>query len=269
MAEELSLVLNKPIEDLIPMMISWNNEELLSTVNTRLSSYKGIQYTDEEISIAKKDKAQLKAFVKALNDERIKIHKTYSAPYEKFKKEVDEVLYAVNEVVAEIDVQVKNYDERTKAKKLEKIKDYFNSAIGEFENLVSYEQIHVPAWLNASTTMKSIQTDIDSLISLIKSSVVAIEALKSPDESTIKAYYFRTLNLSDALVESERLKAEREKIEKMQGEIKVEKKESPVQVPEANSPDIRIIKFQVEGTIEQFKSLKEFLKSNNIKYSAI
>ena len=49
MAEELSLVLNKPIEDLIPMMISWNNEELLSTVNTRLSSYKGIQYTDEEI----------------------------------------------------------------------------------------------------------------------------------------------------------------------------------------------------------------------------
>ncbi len=269
MANELSLVLNKPIEELIPMMISWNNEELLATVNARLSSYKGIQYTDEEISLAKKDKAQLRAFIKALNDERIKIHKVYSAPYEKFKKEVDEVLNAVNEVVTEIDVQVKDYDERTKAAKLEGIKEYFNSVIGEFENLVSYEQIHIPAWLNASTSMKSIRTDIDSLISVIKSSVTAIEALKSPDESTIKAYYFRTLNLSDALVESERLKAEREKIEKMQAESKVEEKESPVQMPEANSSDIKTVKFQVFGTIEELKALKEFLTTNNIKYSAI
>ena len=121
---ELSLILKKPVEELVPLMISWNNAELLTAVKNQLEGYKGIQYSDEQIGIAKKDKATLNSFVKALNNERIRIHKVYIAPYDKFKSEVDEVCAAVNEVIGEIDVQVKAYENDVKAKKQEKILAY-------------------------------------------------------------------------------------------------------------------------------------------------
>lgn len=40
-----------------------------------------ITYSENEIATAKADKAQLNAFCKSLNDERIRIGKVYSSPY--------------------------------------------------------------------------------------------------------------------------------------------------------------------------------------------
>ena len=42
--------------------------------------------------------------------------------------------------------------------------------------------------------------------------MAAIEALKSEDEAIIKAFYFRTLDLTAALMENDRLKQERERV---------------------------------------------------------
>ena len=103
MANELALILKSPVEELIPKMIAWNNAELLARVEATLEQYKGVTYDDSQIATAKADRAQLNAFCKALNDERIRIGKVYNAPYEKFKGEVDEVLQKVKGTVAEID----------------------------------------------------------------------------------------------------------------------------------------------------------------------
>ena len=101
MANELALILKSPVEELIPKMIAWNNAELLARVEATLEQYKGVTYDDSQIATAKADRAQLNAFCKALNDERIRIGKVYNAPYEKFKGEVDEVLQKVKGTVAE------------------------------------------------------------------------------------------------------------------------------------------------------------------------
>lgn len=270
---ELSLILKKPVEELVPLMISWNNAELLTAVKNQLEGYKGIQYSDEQIGIAKKDKATLNSFVKALNNERIRIHKVYIAPYDKFKSEVDEVCAAVNEVIGEIDVQVKAYENDVKAKKQEKIIAYFNSVIGELADFVPYEKIHNETWLNVSKSMKSIQTEVDGIVNDIKNALVAIEALHSEDEASIKAYYFRTLDLGKALLENDRLKEERAKIEKLnQTPVKEEIKpnnEVKAELAINEQPSIKSVKFEVFGTLDQLKALKQFLIQNNIKYSAI
>ena len=106
----LELVLSQPIEKLVPMLIQWNNTELLEAVEQALRQYEGLEYTDEQIAAAKSDRAVLNAFVKSLNDERIRIGKVYAAPYEKFKSEVDEVVGRVKTVVAQIDTQVKAHE---------------------------------------------------------------------------------------------------------------------------------------------------------------
>jgi len=61
-------------------------------------------------------------------------------------------------------------------------------------------------WLNTTTTMKSIEQDIDAVIANATNAMAAIEALNAgADEDTIKAHYYRTLDLSLALQEHTRL----------------------------------------------------------------
>ena len=107
MSQELSLVLAQPVEQLVPLLIKWNNEELMREVELRLARFEGVTYTAEQVGEAKKEKAALNAFIKALNDERIRIGKVYATPMDKFKGEVDEVISRVKSVVEGIDVQLR------------------------------------------------------------------------------------------------------------------------------------------------------------------
>ena len=77
MENELTIRLEQPIEELIPQMISWNNEELLAKVQGVLKQYDGVEYTDSEIGEAKKDRAKLNAFATALNNERIRARSVF------------------------------------------------------------------------------------------------------------------------------------------------------------------------------------------------
>lgn len=274
MANELTLILERPVEELIPKMLAWNNAELLARVEATLKGYEGITYDDSQIVVAKQDRAQLNAFCKALNDERIRIGKVYSSPYEKFKGEVDEVLQKVKSVVSEIDSQVKAYEERKQQEKQNEIIEYYKEAVGEFSGCIPYERVHNPKWLNASTSMKSIKADIDAVFDNARNALVAIEALKSEDESVIKAFYFRTLNLSEALLEDARLKEERVNIAAMKAKQEQAAAEAAAKEPEAIEEPIavqklQVVRFQVEGTVEQLKALQRFLRENNIKFSAI
>ncbi len=269
MANELTLIMETPVEQLIPKMLAWNNEELLARVEATLSQYQGVVYDDSQIIEAKGVRAQLNTFCKALNDERIRIGKIYTSPYDRFKGEVDVVISKVKEVVAHIDGQVVSYENRKKEEKQNEIIEYFKSVIGDFSGLIPYERVHNPKWLNASTSIKSIKADIDKIIENAYNALAAIEALKSEDEAVLKAFYFRTLDLSGALVENERLRAERARIAelkaKQEEQVSVEvKSEEPVAVS-----GIKTVKFAVEATTEQLKALSQFLKENKIKYYAI
>lgn len=275
MANELTLILKSPVEELIPKMIAWNNSELLSRVEATLDSYKGVTYDDSQIATAKSDRAQLNTFCKALNDERIRIGKVYNAPYEKFKGEVDEVLQKVKGTVAEIDEQIKSFEERKQQEKQNQIIEYFNEVVGDFSGLITYERIHNPKWLNSSTSMKSIKSDIDAIFEKARNALVAIEALKSADEDLVKAFYFRTLDLSAALMEDARLKAERTRIAEMKARQEQAAAQAAQEIPQEQSeaiaptPKKQVVRFQVEGTIEQLKALQRFLRENNIKFSSI
>ena len=279
MANELALILKSPVEELIPKMIAWNNAELLAVVEATLEQYKGVTYDDSQIVTAKADRAQLNAFCKALNDERIRIGKIYNSPYEKFKGEVDEVLQKVKGTVAEIDAQVKAFEERKQQEKQNEIIEYFKATVGDFSGLIPYERIHHPKWLNASTTMKSVKADIDAVFENARNALVAIEALQSEDEELVKAFYFRTLDLSAALMEDARLKAERARVAEMKARQEQAAAEAAAKAAQempqeqaevaAPAPKMQVVRFQVEGTVEQLKALQRFLKENKIKFSSI
>ena len=287
MSQELSLVLAQPVEQLVPLLIKWNNVELMREVEARLARFEGVAYTAEQVGEAKKEKAALNAFIKALNDERIRIGKVYATPMDKFKGEVDEVISRVKSVVEGIDVQLRAYEETRIAEKQEKILEYFKGVIGDFSGLIPYERIHNPKWLNASVRDAAVFAEIDKIIADATSAITAIEALHSEDEATLKAYYFRTLDLGAALMEHDRLKTERARIAEMQARKEAEakaraeaeaKSTTPVTVvepipeapaPAASAPATTTLDFRVEATVEQLKALRDFLISNGIKFFKI
>lgn len=294
MSQELALIMETPVEKLVPQLLRWNNAELLAAVTETLKQYEGVTYTDKQIAVAKADKAQLNAFIKALNDERIRIGKVYTAPLDKFKGEVDEVIAKVKEVVSQISDQLDEYELVRQQKKEAEIHAYFDSASGDFADLIPYERIRNPKWLNATAKQKAIEAEIDKIFDDARAAMAAIEALHSEDEPLIKAYYFRTLDLGAALMENDRLKQERIRVAELkarqeaEAQVRAEAEKAAAEASfqadmenavaehtekelqaEKREPELIKLDFRVEATLEQLKALRAFLVENNIKYSKI
>lgn len=291
--KELTLRLDKPIEQLIPAMIAFNNTELLAAVQERLVEYKGKTYDESSITEAKADRAALNKFSDALNAERIRIKKVYVEPLDKFTAQVNEVIAAVDDVSSEIDKQVKGYENARRAAKLEECKAYFASVISEeLKDFVPYNKIHKDEWLNASKTMTAVKKDIDAIIEKVASELATIEALGG-DVIDLKAIYFERLSLTDAiqshkrreaekarLAEAARLEAERKAAReaaakeaeiKAQNEAKTAEVKQPEEVAEnvenvvPEKPELFTVAFKITGTAEQLNALKAYLVANKLK----
>ena len=279
----MELVLSTPIEQLAPKLIAWNNAELLAQVKERLETYKGKIYDDKSIAEAKDDRATLNNFAKSLDSERIRIGKVYSTPYDKFKREVDEVVSAVKSVALTIDEQVKAYETKQQEKKLAEIKQYFEETVPDaLKPFITYEKIHNVKWLNVTVKIPAVKKEIDATFEKITQELETIEALKSEDEIELKTIYFSTLSLTEAIKTNERRKAERQRVieaQKAAAERKAAEEKAaqqrvaqPAQKPEIpqeqDEPKFSI-SFKVTGTAEQINALDAYLKANNLKYEII
>ena len=203
--------------------------------------YKNLIYTDEQISEAKADRAKLNKFVTALEDKRKELKKTCLAPYEKFEKQVKELVFMINEPIALIDTRVKSFEEEKKNKKLEEIKEYYAGLGTDFP---TFEQLYNPKWLNASVSMASIKKDIDTRLGEINKELEILENLEKYSFEAIFEYK-KNLDLSMAMskanelrqIEEEKRKKEIEE-EKIKREIEEEKiKREIEEQPENSSVD--------------------------------
>lgn len=261
--QQLELVLAQDIDSITPAMIGFNNEELLAMVRERMSTYVGRVYSDEQIAEAKKDRATLNAFIKRLDEVRKGVKKVYERPYLRFKEQVDQIINEVNQTVTQIDSQIVAAEqEKADAKKAD-ILEYFTTRVGDLAGQIDFSRVFNPKWLNLTCKMKDIRSEIDAIVTNAENAMVAIKALHSDDESTICAFYFRTLDLAKALQENERLKQERANAAKA---VAIVEKETPQQIPEKQ---ILTIEFAVTADIGKLMRLKAFLIENGYDYEEV
>lgn len=279
---DLDVVLPTPIEELVPQMIAFNNDELMEKVENYLKKYEERHYDESAIRLAKDDRKSLNFLSKKLNDERLRIGKIYKAPYERFKQQVDEIINRIAQVSEKIDVQIKAYESEEKRVKTEKIKSYFESVFNEFGELISYESIHEDRWLKPSVKLLDVYSEINRIHEQIKNDVLLIESLQSEDENLIKNYYFRTLDIDRALQEAEKYKKARQAIEKLnaarvsvQQNVSIPYKHEPPQAalvsPQSDTlskadTNLHSVALTVEGTDSQISALKSYLLSSGMKF---
>ena len=112
-----------------------------------------------------------------------------------------------------IDKQIKEYEERAKEEKREALKGNFQEHIGSLKDMVTFQQIFDPKWLNLSVSLKKAKEEMEDKIYGIESNLETIEGMcEEKYLVAVKARYLKTLDVNEAFLEMKRLK-ELERIE--------------------------------------------------------
>jgi len=256
------------IQELAP--VQFNYEEIKNWVTEKAQEYKSLVYTEENMATAKTDRATLNKVAKAINDEKIRVKKEFLKPFEDFESKCKELQTIISDASNHIDKQVKEYELKEQAEKEELIKNTFDSYMSnqKFKELVNFDTIFNPKWLNKTYKIKDIEKELNSLIIKINDDLDVIET-QVKDENlllTAKNYYFNNLHkdsvLGDTLKEITN-KVEQEKKIKETLEKKEEHKVEEVE------EEIMVAKFQVRATRTQLLELQRYFKEHNIEVKNI
>ena len=205
--EELKLEIISPNEGQFLKKIGWNKDEIKKAVISITEQYKGLAYTEEQLQEAKKDRAMLNAMKKDISDRRIQVKKALLEPYDVFESEVKEVVALIDEPIEMIGKQIEAYEDKVRDEKNTALAQFFSENIGELSEVVSYERIFNPKWLNKTASLSSCKAEIQKIIDDINTDLAAI--ISSVDEKYqvfAKDYYLQHgFNLSKALGEANRI----------------------------------------------------------------
>lgn len=275
----------------LPQELKFNFEELKTELQAKAKEYEVMTYTEEQLTEAKKDRANLNKLKKALNDERIRREKEYMQPFNEFKSKINEIISIIDKPVAMIDAQVKNYEEKKKEEKQEAINALFNAK--EFPEWITIGQIQDKSWLNATTSMKQIDDNMTGWKNRIETEQKTIESLPEFAFEAMEIYK-TTLDMAKAIAEGQRLadiqrrKKEAEAAaEKMRAEAEARRKEEEARkaaeqagadMAEGYAAGVKEqpygmagawIKFEAYLTIPQAQALREFFIKNGIEFRAV
>lgn len=233
-----------------PGAISFNYEELKAEISAKVVEYSTAVYTKDNIALAKADRAKLNKLKTALNEERLKREKEFMAPFMEFKTQVADLIKIIEEPVAIIDKQVKDFEESERLDKKGDCVEAFASI--PHPEWLDYEQIENPKWYNKTTALSTVRSEIAEKVLQIESDLRILNDV-SADALTSVEYYKVTLNLQDALTEGKRA-------------VEIAKKrEQLTQNTEDDDEEPEWVSFRALLTSKTAKMLKGFCKLNGIK----
>lgn len=192
-----------------------NAKDIKAYVEEKLKEYSVDNYAGDAKQAAK-DKAEINAAIKTLNDRRIALEKEWNMPFAEFKNIISETCDMMKTASGKLDVIVKAKEEEEKAQKKAQIIELWN---GKNFNLVPLDRIFNAKWLNKTTKLAAVDTEIDTIIKNITGDLASLDAF-GEDTAILKDLYLSTLNLQQTLNKGAELKANRERL----AQLEVEKK---------------------------------------------
>jgi hypothetical protein len=196
--------------------VEFNADEIKAHISEQVKRFTNLQVTEEGITEAKKELAQLRKFREVFEERRKELKKKYLEPYEAFEAQYKEIISIIDEPIDVINKQIKAFDEQAKVDKKQKIKEYYQKQCQDIVEVLTFEKIFNPQWLNASYSSTKISDEIKKQASKFREEYKAIDNLDSPYKQQIRTKYIDTLDIAAALKEAERLSQQAEQVKKMQ-----------------------------------------------------
>ena len=287
----------------IPEKIEFNYEEIIQEMEPKVNEKAIIYYSDEDIPVAKKDRAKFNTFKKAINDEKIRMKKEYMKPFEEFEAKVKDINALADKAVIAIDKQIKEYEDNQKREKLDKIKALWTQmAVPEG---LTMEKVYEERMLNTSFSMKKVETCFELAIGKFNRDMATLAALPEFGFEA-QQVYISTFDINKALAEGQRMaqiqrhKAEyeaeqaRRKAEEEAHKLHEEAKEAAMSqpvitdldsgtyvqdadkqgwtkhdVPVSEAPEKEWVSFRALMTIEEALELRDFFNSRSIEFEKL
>ena len=220
MALELKIV--SPSEEGFVKEIVWNADEIATEVEAKIGYYKNLVYTEDQVTEAKKDRAQLNKFISALKDKDREIKRLCLAPYEAFHNKMLKIISLVEEPVAMIDTQVKGFEEQQKKQKIQAIQEMFDSKGFwpwlTLEKLMDRHTSTCKKWMNKSCSMKQIEADMIEIQHKMGEDILALNGLKFGAQMA-PSEYKRSMDVTAAMAEAQKFEEARQAEEALKSQL--------------------------------------------------
>lgn len=279
----------------IPEKIEFNYEEIIQEMEPTVTEKDSIYYSDEDIPVAKKDRAKFNTFKKAINDERIRMKKEYMKPFEEFEAKVKDINALADKAVIAIDKQIKEYEDNQKREKLDKIKALWTQmAVPEG---LTMDKVYEERMLNTSFSMKKVETCFELAIGKFNRDMATLAALPEFGFEA-QQVYLSTFDINKALAEGQRMaQIQRQKAEyeaeqaRLRAEEEAHKAQEEHKAKQAGNSllpgqicftdeksfekcipakeERMKVSFRAYLTVEDALALKTFFNSRNIEFEEI
>lgn len=218
--------------------LTTNAKQIRALVEKALPQYDISNYSADDVAKAKADKALLNKAAKTLNDKRVEFEREFMAPFGEFKEVVADTVKLIKDAVGKIDTVIKEDEDRSKREKREAVEKLAES-VGVEEAGIRLDLIWNDKWLNKTTSMKSIETEIRARLETIAADLETLKTF-AEDYDVLVVRYKENLNLQDTVRYANQLKEQREASkakevqEKEQTETKQAETPEQAQQPEKN-----------------------------------
>lgn len=297
MSESIEFSISTDLTPLRNFDIQANFEECKAWLDKNLAPYRTMVVTEDGIASAKKYRASIRAASARIDECRKMAKEAAMQSYKPFEEKCKALKALCDESAANLDGQIKAFDEAKKAEKGERLRAFFNQSIGEMNDFLTFENIFNPRWLNATYTEEQARKDIICEIAKCSNAVESLRALHSEFETTLLDEFRRTHDLAACLrrnenltrlkeIEETRKRMRREQEQDVKDKIVAARRgtattaqpaddptheEVPTASPEpvAESPQTVELVFYVRGTVEQLNGLKQYMKGHGIQFGRV
>lgn len=228
--------------------------------------YSTIVFNEEEVKTAKNEKAEVNKFKKKVSDLRKQVIAKYNEPIKMFEQTAKETEAILSNVYDGINVQIAEYEDKTKKEKEDKLRDYFKELCSNSNiDFLTFENANVNVTLSASE--KSLKEALKSFVEKVTDDLILIDTQNYKEEIFVE--YKKTLNVSRSIqevterhLELESMKAEQQSL--ITDKEMLEKVEEKLSAPSVEDMTVYEMKFTVHGTKQQLKDLKEYLMKEGL-----
>lgn len=238
-----------------------NFDEMKADLIAKLQGYKGYLVTNDNLALAKSDRANLNKLSKAIDDKRKEVKKEIMKIYDSvFEPQCKELVTLIKGASDEIDLQVKALEDLERTTKYELVKKVWN----EFNfDLVSLDRIFKEEWLNKTTSERKVFDDMQGIINTIKGNLLVLDSTDNP--SDLKAKYLNTLDLTTTMAQYQ---AEKEAKARLVAREQVK----PVEVVkpvEIIVEEVKSVNIKVKAPLSKLKQLRTLLESNGYLFEQL
>lgn len=180
--------------------ISCNFDQVEQAIKGTLAEFKGVVFTEDSKTYAKKQVASLRKQKKEFQENLRDAKNQYMAPWNEVETRAKNLIALYDEPIDFINGQVQAFEEKRIREKKEEIEAVYNELVPEdLQDYIPLECIYGAKWDNATTNMKTVKKEISEIVTKTQGEISVISSMGSDKVQAALALYMANRNLAAAV----------------------------------------------------------------------